>query len=156
MKIRLAPQGPGSIPQDSKIIFICSKTSMNLQDPRIREMPKLEHVIRGVKREHAKQSPGKRVRLPITPEILLKLRGVWEARSKNHNAIMLWGACCLCYFGFLRAGEVTVSSEAAYDPGEHLNFADVAVDSISTPQLLKVKISVKNRLFQTRSGFIHW
>ena len=113
---------------------------MNLQEPRIREMPKLEQVIRGVKREHAKHLPGKRVRLPITPEILLKLRGVWEARSKNHNAIMLWGACCLCYFGFLRAGEITVPSEAAYDPGEHLNFADVAVDSISNPQLLKVKI----------------
>ena len=121
---------------------ICSKTSMNLQDPRIREMPKLEQVIRGVKREHAKQSPGKQVRLPITPEILLKLRGVWEARSKNHNAIMLWGACCLCYFGFLRAEEITVPSEAAYDPGEHLNFTDVAVDSISNPKLLKVKIKV--------------
>ena len=53
---------------------------------------------------------------------------------------MLWAACCLCYFGFLRAGEITVPSESAYDPGEHLNFSDIAVDSISNPSMLKVKI----------------
>ena len=113
---------------------------MDMHDPRISDMPKLEQVIRGAKREHAKTSPGKRARLPITPEILLKLREVWEARSKSHDAIMLWGACCLCYFGFLRAGEITVPTEAAHDPGEHLNFADVSVDSVSDPNLLKVTI----------------
>ena len=74
------------------------------------------------------------VRLPITPEILLKLRGVWEERSKSHDATMVWGACCLCYFGFLRDGEITVPTEAAYDPGEHLNFV------VSDPNLLKVTI----------------
>ena len=57
-----------------------------------------------------------------------------------HDPIMLWAACCLCYFGFLRAGEITVPSEAAYDPGVHLNFADVTADSISDPKLLRVKI----------------
>ena len=114
--------------------------SMNLQDPKIGEMPKLEQVIRGVKREHAKRSPGKRTRLLITPEILLKLRGVWEASSKHHNSIMLWAACCLCYFGFLRSGEITVPSESAYDSGEHLNFSDIAVDSVANPSMLKVRI----------------
>ena len=93
-----------------------------------------------MKREHAKRAPGKRARLPITPDILLALRGVWEARRKQHDPIMLWAACCLCYFGFLRAGEITVPSEAAYDPGVHLNFADVTADSISDPKLLRVKI----------------
>lgn len=32
------------------------------------------------------------------------------------------GAGCLCYFGFLRAGEITVPSESAYNKGVHLNF----------------------------------
>ena len=82
----------------------------------------------------------KHARLPIIPEILLKLRRVWEASSKQHDSIMLWAACCLCYFGFLRSGEITVPSESAYDPGEHLNYSDVAVDSISNPSLLKVTI----------------
>ena len=114
--------------------------SMSMYDPKIGDMPKLEQVIKGVKREHAKRAPGKRARLPITPDILLALRGVWEAQKKQHDPIMLWAACCLCYFGFLRAGEITVPSEAAYDPGVHLNFADVIVDSISDPKLLRVKI----------------
>lgn len=51
---------------------------------------------------------------------------------------MMWAACCLCYFGFLRAGEITVSCEAEYDRGVHLNFSDVAVDSISNPTTLRV------------------
>ena len=114
--------------------------SMSMHDPKIGDMPKLEQVIKGVKREHAKRAPGKRARFPITPDILLVLRGVWEAQKKQHDPIMPWAAFCLCYFGFLRAGEITVPSEAAYDPGVHLNFADVTVDSISDPQLLRVKI----------------
>ena len=100
-------------------------------------MPKLEQVIRGVKQEHAKRSPGKYTRLPI---ILLMLRGVWEASSKHHNSIMLWVACCLCYFGFLRSGEITVPSESSYDSGEYLNFSDVAMDSVANPSMLKVRI----------------
>ena len=86
------------------------------------------------------RSPGKRTRLPITPDILLKLRKVWEAKSKHHDSIMLWGACCLCYLGFLRMGEITVPAKSAYDPGEHLNCSDVIVDSIANPTLLKVRI----------------
>ena len=114
--------------------------SMNLHDPKLGEMARLEQVIRGAKREYAKNSPGKRTRLPITPEILLKLRNVWEESGKHHNSIMLWAACCLCYFGFLRSGEVTVPTESGYDAGEHLNFSDISVDSISHPTLMRVKI----------------
>ena len=114
--------------------------SANMSDPDLGQMAKLEQVLKGVKREYAKKSPGKRVRLPITPDILLKLRGVWEGDSRKYDSIMLWGACCLCYFGFLRAGEIAVPSEAAYDPGEHLNAADISVDSIANPKLLKIKI----------------
>ena len=113
---------------------------MNMRNLKLGDMPKLEQVIKGVKREHAMRSPGKQTRLPIMPDILLKLRKVWEAKSKHHDSIMLWGACCLCYLGFLRAGETTVPAESAYDPGEHLNCSDVTVDSISNPTLLKVRI----------------
>lgn len=114
--------------------------SMNMRDPKLGEMPKLEQVMKGVKREYAKKSPGKRVRLLVTPDILLKLRGVWEANSKHHNSIMLWAAGSLCYFGFLRAGEITVPAESAYDSGQHLNVSDVMVNSISDPTLIKIKI----------------
>ena len=111
-----------------------------MHDPKISEMPRLEQVIKGIKKEYAKQCPGQRVRLPITPEILLKMRQVWDCNPKDFDSIMMWAACCLCFFGFLRAGEISVPSEAAYDKGEHLNFSDVAIDNLSNPRVLKVKI----------------
>ena len=43
-------------------------------------------------------------------------------------------------FDCLRAGEISVTSEAAYDNGEHLNFSDIAIDSIAAPKTLKVTI----------------
>ena len=112
----------------------------HMHDPKINNMSRLEQVIKGIKRAYARKSPGKRERLPITPEILMRMRSVWQQKSKDFDAIMLWAACCLCFFGFLRAGEITVPSEKAYDSGEHLNVSDISVDSITNPTIMKVKI----------------
>ena len=42
--------------------------------------------------------------------------------------------------GFLRAGEMTVPSDHAYDPGVHLNFDDIAIDSKINPSIMRVTI----------------
>ena len=76
-----------------------------------------KHVLRGIKKEHSKQANITKSRLPITPNILLKLRSVWEEEASN---IMLWAACCTCYFGFLRSGEISIPSDRGYDPSAHL------------------------------------
>ena len=49
---------------------------------------------------------------------------------------MVWAACCLGYFGFMRSGEFTTdrTAEAA------VLAADVAVDSHSNPSLFKVRL----------------
>ena len=73
-------------------------------DPQISTIPKLDHVLRGIKKEHSKEANITKPRLPMTPNILLKLTSVWEEDTSNFNHIMLWGACCTCYFGFLRSG----------------------------------------------------
>jgi len=70
----------------------------------------------------------------------MKIREAWEQDAHNFNKIMLWAAVCLCFFGFLRAGEMTVPSFKGYDEGYHLNFDDVAVDNHSNPSLLRVRI----------------
>ena len=68
---------------------------------------------------------------------------------------MLWIACCLCCFGFLGAGEITVPSDTAYDRGEHLNVYDVSVDSISNPTTMKVKIKASKGSLSTGSRRVH-
>ena len=113
---------------------------MHFPDPKIGEMARLEQVIKGTKHQFARRSPGSRQRLPITPTLLKGMRKVWEKDARNYDNIMLWAAACLCYFGFLRAGEMTVPSESEYDEGVHLNYSDIAVDSKTNPLLLRVRI----------------
>lgn len=100
-------------------------------------MPRLELVVRGLKRRQA--SLQTKPRLPITPSILLKIRTAWDG-SSEWDKIMLWAAMCICFFGFLRCGEVVVPGELNFDPSQHLTFADIAVDNVSHPTFMKVGI----------------
>ena len=53
---------------------------------------------------------------------------------------MLWVACTLAYFGFLRSSEFTVPLLARYSEENHLGVADIAVDSLASPSSLRVRI----------------
>ena len=103
-------------------------------------MPVLEHVLRGIKKEHAKKAKPTLTRLPITPNILLKIRKIWEEDASNFDHIMLWAACCTCYFGYLRSGEICVPSPKEYDPSAHLSINDIAVDCHDKPSMVSLKI----------------
>ena len=102
-------------------------------------MPKLEQVLRGIKRQNAAAGI-KRERLPITPDILIQMRAVWERDSTKQDNIMLWAVSSLCFFGFFRAGELTLPSEDSYDPQIHLNYTDIAIDNFSNPTIMKVHL----------------
>ena len=108
-------------------------------------MAHLEQVIKGAKREYAKRNPETRVRLPITPNILRKLRSVWSRDAEDFDRIMLWAACCLCFYGFSQAGEITVPSEAGY------NSSDILVDNADNPTVVKAKIKA-SKTDQFRKG----
>ena len=60
--------------------------------------------------------------------------------SSQPDKIMLWAACCTCFFGFLKSGEVTVPSQKDYDSEAHLSEGDVALDSLSSPTVVRVHI----------------
>ena len=110
-------------------------------DPYMASMPILEYLLKGVKRDQAKQNPeSTRSRLPITPAILRSLRSELDKESTKWNNIMLWAACCTCFFGFLRSGEITVPSQGDYDSSAHLSYGDVTFDSEHSPTMAQINI----------------
>ena len=53
---------------------------------------------------------------------------------------MVWAACCLGFFAFLRVGEFTVPDDTSYDHSVHLSFGDIALDDLKNPTVLQVSI----------------
>ena len=84
--------------------------------------------------------PAADTRLPITPVILRQLRSIWGQTPPRWDLAMLWAACTVAFFGFMRAGEFIVPSAAAYDRERHLSPEDVSADSVSDTSFVKVCI----------------
>ena len=70
---------------------------------------------------------------------MLKIKAALLENPLSYH-IMMWAACCLEFFGFLRSSEFTISTQIGYDPKVHLSPNDVAVDNRATPWMLKVII----------------
>ena len=64
-----------------------------------------------------------------------------ELDPTNRNHIMLWAACYVAFFSFLRSGELTVAESGGYDPGQHLPVGDMSVDDAG--QLTRVTLRIK-------------
>ena len=107
-------------------------------DPRMSSMARLEQLSA----EGHKVPPRGRSLpcLPITPDLLLKMRGVWQKRGTTWDNTMLWAAVTPCFFRFFRSKEITVPAAPAFDEGAHLTFRDVTVDSVEHPQVLRVRL----------------
>lgn len=55
------------------------------------------------------------------------------APPPSYDNIMMWAVASACFFGFFRAGELTVPGGLAFDATMHLAWGDVTVDSASRP-----------------------
>ena len=97
----------------------------------------LQYVIRGIKRTPGRAN--RQPRLPITPAILRLLKSSWSPlAATNVDYVMLWAACCLGFFGFMRAGEFTAASAKEFDPTTTLCSSDIAVDNKEAPSVVRV------------------
>ena len=105
-------------------------------------MSKSHYVLKVIKRKEAMNHREPQERLPITSHLLKQMRTLWQAHTRiNQGDIkMLWAACCVCFFAFLRVGEMLVPSNGGYDPAVHLNISNIAVDNCRTPSVVKICI----------------
>lgn len=111
--------------------------SAGLPDPSLSCLPQLLYVLKGVRRT---SSSPRRCRLPVTPELLLAVRGVWARGSWNFDRVMLWAAFCLGFFAFLRSGEFTCPSLEKFDPTSMLGVEDVCIDSHVNPRCMTIRL----------------
>ena len=110
----------------------------DLVDPTAVPMPKMKMVANGIRKVQATSSHQKPL-LPITPTIL-KLNQIRHYGLLKHMTMTL-----SCYrqqvacasIGFFRMGEITTPSDTAYDQARHLSYADIAVDRVSSPTMLR-------------------
>ena len=115
-------------------------------------MPRLRLVQSGIQRTHADNSPQMvKVRLPVTPAILHQLKVHWIPLNNDGDIIMLWAAATLCFFGFFRAGEITLPTLKSYDHKRHLSWGDIAINCAKNPQTLKVHLK-KSKTDQLGKG----
>ena len=64
----------------------------------------------------------------------------WCIERSDRDPTMLWTAATMCFFGFLKVGEIVAPPGSGFDPNIHLSVGDVSVDSRSAPTYLAVNI----------------
>lgn len=74
---------------------------LGLPEPRaFSSLPRLRLVQAGIQRTYTQKTPIKtRIRLPITPSVLDKIRRYWMPRAKDYDTIMAWAAAKVFFLG---------------------------------------------------------
>ena len=116
-----------------------AQISAGFPDPfKNTDLSKLEFILKDLKRQQAYQGTPSKTCLPVTPDILGRLKRLWDSRASDPEIAMLWATCTLGVFGFLQCGEFICPSGQTYDPSCHLSLSDIAIDSTSNPRLMRV------------------
>ena len=112
---------------------------MGLPDPcDISSLPRLRLVLTRIKRTQAEaRGSCNKLRVPITPPILQRIRSLWNGRPMQMDYVIPRAVVTLCFFGFFCSGEITVLLQEAFEARVHLGWGDVAIDDRTNPQAIK-------------------
>ena len=111
--------------------------------------PYMKVLLRGIRRVRAQQAPA-RVWLPITTSLMRRIKAQLSLPPASYLKVLIWAACSIGFFGFLRAGEFLVPDGAHFDPSRHLSLSDINLVT-SAPQwhfLVTIKASKTDQFFQ--------
>ena len=114
--------------------------SLGLPDPRDQSsLPMLKRVLAGVTRARLSRQATPKVRLPITASILTRIHSSLSESSRP-DRVLIWAIASMAFFGFFRLGELLVESPASYNPTTSLSWGDVAVDSKTSPSMVRIHL----------------
>ena len=109
---------------------------------------RLDLALKGLRRRRPRTADA---RLLITPLILTAIGHSLKNNGDAYEQLLVWAACCLGFFAFLRSGEFTVPAGSNFDRTIHLTPRDFAVDSLQSPSMLKVRLKA-SKTDPTRRG----
>ena len=142
-----------SIQHASIKVYLSAIRSLHIEQGFPDPLPnclRLQRVMRGIKRS---QGSPVAARLPITDSLMMVIRQSLNVTLHDH--CMVWAACTLAYFGFLRSAEFTVPTFASFSSAIHLSVADIAVDSSTLPSCLRVRIKASKTDPFRKGCFVH-
>lgn len=109
-------------------------------NPFMNSMPKLDRIMKGIKVAQGKLGRATQRKLPITPKILRLIKSQWVGVNADYEETMLWAAATICFFGFMRAGELLMDRKNGFDPSQHLALEDVATDDKRQPSMVQITL----------------
>ena len=125
--------------------------SLGLPDPRDRSsFPRLKRVQAGIARLRMLQGSPHRVRLPVTPHIMSKVRESLSL-SPNPDRHAIWAVITVAFFGFFRLGELLLESATGFNAATDLAWGDVAVDNRQAPKMVQIHLK-KSKTQQVGPG----
>ncbi|XP_070556104.1 uncharacterized protein [Ptychodera flava] len=106
-------------------VIIRLHTEMGFKDD-ISNHIRLQRTMQGI---HQSLGDQKRTRLPMTIDILVRLKEALRAHASlcNHDKLMLWSAFTMAFFGFLRVSEFTAPGSHDFDKTCTLLARDVTI-----------------------------
>ena len=95
--------------------------------------PRLQLILKGIQKKlnHCRE---------FALQIMGNIKTLLAKQPGSYFNIMIWAACCLAFFGFLRVHKFTVPADDQYDESCHLSFSSISIDSRVNPRQLKIII----------------